>query len=69
MFVAFALFYHIRMKLYMPLPFFRGVIHDSTEKRSFPPGRWGKLAQKALFLMMPSLNLTVFQAKVGRCPC
>ena len=26
MFVAFALFYHIRMKLYMPPPFFRGVM-------------------------------------------
>jgi hypothetical protein len=42
--------------------------YDSTEKRSLATSWWGKLGQKAPFLMMPSLNLAVFRAKVGRCP-
>jgi hypothetical protein len=44
------------------------VIHDSIEKGSFASVRWGKMAPKALFLMMSSQNLTVFGAKVGHRP-
>ena len=44
------------------------LMYDSTEKRSFPDGRWGDIGQKALFLMMLSLNSAIFRVKVGRCP-
>jgi len=41
---------------------------DSTEKRSFPSSRWGKMSENASYLMASSLNLAVLWTKVGRCP-
>jgi len=44
------------------------VIDDSTEKRSFAPHRWGKECEQVSIAVVPSLDSTIFRAKVGRCP-